>query len=235
MKSFFNLLTCVDVCLLIFISGTLQAAQYESSTVLRASEILPSNLASGPNHQVDERVDNDGFLNVYTINSRFGTVKAISTAKLIKYINEINAIARMDAVKNSDEFKKGIKQKAGDVVDGAKNLAYDPIGTTSNAISGVGKLFSRGKENLFGGSRSDAEGGRLQDLSGFSKTKRGYGYEFGVDVYSRNELLQEHLDSISHAGHAGSFAMSTLLMAVPGAAGAALTVTGGFPVVEQNF
>ena len=223
------------LCLVIFSSVHLQAAQYESSTVLKASQILPGNLLRGPNHQVDERVLNDGFLNTYTINSRYGMITAVSTAKLRKYINEINAIARMDAVKNSDEFKKGIKEKAGDVVEGAKNLAYDPIGTTSNAISGVGKLFSRGKENLFGGSRSESEGSRLQDLSGFSKTKRDYGYEFGVDVYSHNALLQEHLDSIALAGHGGSLAMSTMLMAVPGAAGAAVTVTGGSQLMNKVF
>ncbi len=100
MKSFFNLLTCVGVCLLIFVSGTLQAAQYESSTVLRASEILPASLVKGPNHHVDERVVNDGFFNIYTINSRYGTVKAVSTAKLRKYIKEINAAILMDQVES---------------------------------------------------------------------------------------------------------------------------------------
>ena len=36
---------------------------YESLPVLNASKILPPDLVKGPNHQVQERVVNDGFLN----------------------------------------------------------------------------------------------------------------------------------------------------------------------------
>jgi hypothetical protein len=141
----------------------------------------------------------------------------------------------MDTVKNSDEFKSGIKEKAGDVIEGAKGLVSDPIGSVSGAVSGVGKLFSRGKENLLGGSRSEAEGSRMADLIGYSKTKRDYAYDFGVDVYSRNELLQEHLDDIARAGHAGSLSMTVLLAAVPGAAGTAVTITGGTELMNKVF
>jgi hypothetical protein len=191
---------------------------YESTSEFNASSILPAELLSGPNHQVDSVVNNDGYLNIYTIQSKYGEVQATSTSKLRKYIHEINAVARMEEIKNSDEFKSGIKEKAGDVIEGAKGLVTDPVDTVGGAISGVGKLFSRGKENLFGGSRSDAEGSRVADLTGLSKTKRDYAYEFGVDVYSRNTILQTHLESLAKAGNTGSLAMSALLIAVPGAA-----------------
>jgi hypothetical protein len=207
-------------------------SNYEVATEFNASRILPPELLSGPNHQVDDVVTNDGFLNIYKIRSKYGEIQATSTATLRKYIHEINAVARMEAVKASDEFKSGITEKAGDVIEGAKGLVTDPVDTVGGAISGVGKLFSRGKENLFGGSRSDAEGSRVADLTGLSKTKRDYAYEFGVDVYSRNTILQTHLDSLARAGNTGSLAMSTLLLAVPGAA---VTVASNTELMNNIF
>jgi hypothetical protein len=207
---------------------------YEAASEFNASSILPPELLSGPNHQVDSTVTNDGFLNIYTIKSKYGEVQATSTAKLRKYIHEINAVARMEEVKKSDEFKSGIKEKAGDVVSGAKGLVTDPVGTVSGAVSGVSKLFSRGKENLFGDARSDSETSRTKDLIGFSKTKRDYGFEFNVDVYSRNSILQEHLDDITWAGYGGNITMSALLVSVPGGT-PVITATGGTELMNKVF
>ncbi|MCH8014604.1 MAG: hypothetical protein IH823_07505, partial [Candidatus Dadabacteria bacterium] len=56
------------------------APTYEQPVILKASEILPPDLVKGPHHQVDERVVNDAYLNIYTIHSEFGDVQATSTA-----------------------------------------------------------------------------------------------------------------------------------------------------------
>ncbi|MCZ6526085.1 MAG: hypothetical protein O6928_05940 [Gammaproteobacteria bacterium] len=210
---------------LVFSISSANAEKYDQPANLRASQFIPASMMGGPNHQVDEKVANDGFLNMYTINSRFGTLKATSTLKLFKYINELNAVAAIEQAKASGQFKEGVKEKAGDVIDGAKSLVYDPIGTVGGVASGVGKLFSRGKENLFGGSRSDAESSRMKDIMGFSKAKREYAHEFGVDVYSRNKILQDKLDDISWSGYAGGISATVALMAVPGGAVSVLGTT----------
>jgi hypothetical protein len=223
-------------CVLLMVMTQVNAApSYETHIGLNASEILSKKVLTGSNHQVNEKVINDGYLNIYTINSKYGDIEVTSTDKLKKYVNEINAIARMDAVKGSDEFKKGLSEKVGDVMEGASGLLTDPVDTVGGAISGVGKLFSRGAENLTGGSRSDAEGSRMADLTGFSSTKRGYAYDFGVDVYSRNTLMQEHLDALVNAGHLGTLSMSVLLMAVPGGAGTAVSVAGSTTLMNNVF
>ncbi len=218
-----------------FGSAVLAEEQYEQEQDFKASKILPSNILSGPNHKIDEKVFNDGFLYHYTIESPFGNVKAISTATLYKRIDELNAVDRMAKVKNSDEFKSGVAEKSGDVVQGAKNLVTEPVDTVSNAVSGVGKLFHRAGQNLMGGSRSDTESSRAKQLIGFAKTKRDYAYEFKVDAYSRNKVMQKHLDDLTWAGYAGNMSMSALLMAVPGGAGTALSVTGGTHLLEKVF
>ncbi len=218
---------------LILLSFACHAVQsYESSATLNASKILPPDLLKGTHHQVDETVTNDGFLNSYTIHSEFGDVSVTSTAKLRKYIREIAAVAEMKKIQGSEEFSKGMKEKAGAVVEGAGDLIKDPVGTVSESLSGVGKLFSRAGENLTGGSRSDAEGSRMASLLGYEKAKRDIGYKFGVDVYSDNKILQDELNKLSSAGGTGTLVMSGLLMAVPGGAGVAVSVTGGTELME---
>jgi hypothetical protein len=77
--------------------------RYEPSAALSASRILPPELLSGANHRVQERVKNDGIVNIYTIDSRFGSFTAVSTAMLRIRIQEINAMAAMDKLKGTKE------------------------------------------------------------------------------------------------------------------------------------
>jgi len=203
------------------------APTYERPVTLKASKILSPDLLKGPHHQVDEKVVNDAFLNIYTLHSDYGDVQVTSTAKLMKYIHEVNAVAKMKEIQGTDEFAKGMKNKAGAVIEGAGDLITDPVGTVGTTISGVGKLFSRAGENMFGGARSDSEGSRMGSLLGYAKAKREIGYKLGVDVYSHNEILQKELNELSSAGGTGTLVMSGLLMAVPGGAGAAVSVAGG--------
>ena len=231
--------TIACMTLAVFLQGlgvpAIAAEKYDQPQTFKASEILPAKVLSGPNHKVDEKVFNDGYLYHYTIESPFGTTKAISTATLYKRIDELNAVVRMEKIKGTDEFKSGIVEKGKDVVEGATNLITDPVNTVSNAVSGVGKLFHRAGQNLMGNDRSDAESSRTEQLIGFAKTKRDYAFDFKVDVYSRNKVMQKSLDDLAWAGYAGNMSMSALLMAVPGGAGTALSVTGGTHLMEKVF
>jgi len=231
MKSFSSKL-CISSGLVLITLTCLAAQPYESTATLNTSKILPPDLMLGPHHKIDETVTNDGYLNNYTIHSEYGDVQVTSTAKLRKYIREIAAVAEMKKIQSSDEFAKGMTEKAGAVVEGAESLISDPVGTVSSTVSGVGKLFSRAGENLAGGSRSEAEGSRMASLLGYEKAKRDIGYKFGVDVYSDNKILQDELNNLSGASGTGTLVMSGLLMAVPGGAGVAVSVTGGTELME---
>jgi len=233
MKSNIYKSACILIMTTFFTLPVLAELKFESPVMLKASTILPPGLVKGPHHQVDERVVNDAYLNIYTIHSEFGDVQAVSTAKLWKYIDEINAVAEMKKIQGSDEFAKGMKNKAGAVVEGAGDLITDPVGTVGNTVSGVGKLFSRAGESMFGGSRSETEGSRMESLLGYAQAKREIGYEFGIDVYSHNEILQKELNALSSAGGTGTLVMSGLLMAVPGGAGIAVSVSGGTKLMDS--
>jgi hypothetical protein len=200
------------------------ASGYEAAPTLQASKVLPAALRSGAHFRVDDKVTNDGYINTYHLHSKFGTFPAVSTAMLAKRIGEVNALVVMEQVKGTTEFTNALKKAGSGVVGSAKNLVTHPVESLSGAASGLGAVFRSASASLTGPKRSEAEESRVKDAIGFARMKRDYAYQFGVDVYSDNKVLQERLDDITWAGYGGSMTLSAALAAVPGAAGATVSV-----------
>lgn len=207
--------------------------QYEEPPVFQAAAILPADHLKSPTHTVEENVRNDGYMNTYIIDSRFGQLKAVSTELMRIRIQEFKAIEVMNTIEGTDEFQNSFIDGGEDVINGARGLIMDPVGTIGGAISGVGKAFNRASEGLFGSQQSQYEDDRVKSIIGFAKTKRGYAKQFGVDVYSSNPILQKYLDNISWAGYAGGLTLSASTMVIPGAAGLAVSLTGGSNLLNE--
>ena len=225
----------VMVSLLGFVLPAFAQQGYEAPPVLSASKILPPELLSGPNHRVRERVTNDGYLNTYQIDSKFGTFTAVSTAVLRKRIGEINAMVVMEKVQDSKEYIDSFKEAGLDAMTSAMSLVTSPVQTLSGAAQGLGAAFERVGGTLFGAERSGSEEARIKDAIGFAATKREYAYQFGVDVYSENQKMQDMLNKISWAGYAGSLTWSAAMAAVPGGAGIAMTVDRQQQTIESGL
>src|SRR6266487_3959076 len=92
---------------------------------------------------------------------------------------------------------------------------------------GLMKFMGRARESVKGigkkGDSNAAEGSKMQQMIGFSDTKRKVAISLGVDPYSSNTVLQRELDGISWASFAGglTFQVATLPIGGP-----ALTVAG---------
>ena len=195
---------------------------FERPQSFATSKLLPASVLSGANFRVEPRFVNDGFLNTYIINSSYGKLKVTSTARLYKRIHEMNVINEIEKISKTKEFAKGVAEKGKDVVHGATSVVLHPVDTVTGAVTGVGKLFKRVGENVGGQARSDEES-RLQDVIGYSKTKRDYANQLKVDVYTRNPLLQADLNSLAESGYAGN--MLTAL-AISTFTGPVITATG---------
>ncbi len=131
--------------------------EFEKPPTLKASEILAPQLLRGEHHAVEEAVENDGYLNFYRISSDFGDFEAQGTMMLRIRVKEIQALAQLDRLSNTEVFLDAAKDagigKAESVadlaeksveigkksVDGAKNLTLDSV------KSGAGRLFKRTK------------------------------------------------------------------------------------------
>ena len=205
---------------------------FEGPQTYKVSDLIPHEVIIGNHYSIQPTVMDDGFLYIYTINSKFGRIRAVSTAMLYKRINEINAIVEIENKSKAKEFAEGVGEKGKDVVKGAVNLVTSPIDTVHGAVSGVGKLFQRAGENLTEQARSDAEDNRIKSVIGFAKTKRDYAHDLNVDVYSRNPLLQDALDDLTWSGYTGNMAMS---LVVGGLTGPITTATGATNLMNKVF
>src|SRR6266403_4128785 len=118
----------VLAALLIFQPAFTIAAQqaYESAPVLSASKILPPELLSGPHHRVQEAVTNNGYFNIYQIDSKFGVLPAVSTAMLRKRVGEINAMVVMEKIQGTKEYLDAIKEGGLDAMQSAMSLVTSP-------------------------------------------------------------------------------------------------------------
>jgi len=188
---------------------------FEQPQSFPVSNILPASVLSGVNFKVEPRFENDGFLNTYIINSSYGKLRVVSTARLYKRIHEMNVINEIEKMSKTKEFAEGVAEKGKDVVKGAASVVLHPIDTISGAVSGVGKIFKRVGENVGGQARSDEEN-RFEDIIGYSKTKRDYANELKVDVYSHNPLLQAELDSLTNSGYTGNMLAALAISAFTG-------------------
>jgi hypothetical protein len=218
------------------ISQTLAAGGYEQPGTMKASALLPADTLKGPNHQVQDEVQSDGFLNIYAIDTNSGVLRAVSTAQAKQYAAEVEAAARMAGLQSNEQFASGLQSTASTVVTGTTALLNDPAGALSGAVTGVGAMFGRAQEAMASsGAKGAGEDSAMAGLSGFSKTKREYAYEFGVDVYSRNPVLQKQLDAVAQAAFAGNIAAKAAMMMIPGGAGVALSVTSSTATLNEAF
>jgi hypothetical protein len=204
-------------------------AVFEELPILNASEILRREFLTGPHHKVREPVPTDFGANQFTIDSDFGVFEANGNDMLIRRINEINAIAQLKDVSRTDEYKKALSAAAKAPVAAIKNIANDPANTISNVPKGIMKFMRRAGESVKNiGNKTEsnaAEGSKMQQLIGYSDTKRKVAIELGVDPYSTNTVLQHELDGIAWASFAGGATFSLATLTIGGGAGTALTLT----------
>lgn len=204
-----------------------RAPAFETPFNLQASRILPPKLLSGPHHRVAETVANDGLMNTYTVRSRYGTYRVVSTALLAARVDEFKAMAAMDESGGAKEYGKGLVEGGENFVLGVKNLVTDPVNTFQNAASGVGKLFTRAEEGMTGSSASRYEDSAGAKLVGFASTRREQAVAYGVDPYSTNEQLREKLKTVAAPSYAGGVTTAGLKLLIPGGVGIAVSSVSG--------
>ena len=208
-------------------------AQFEEPSALSAKDILPSERLKGPNHEVADQVENDGLFNRYTVSSPFGTFEAPSSSALNFLINELNAIAEMKKVKTDDTAIAALKQSGENTVTGIKNLFTDTESTLKGAASGVQSLFHRASETIGSREVTGAEDSRAQQIIGFSKSKGEIATKYNVNVYSRNQMLQEELDRLAWADYLGGLGVGLATSVVPGVGGIVLTTSGAARLLNE--
>ncbi len=201
------------------------AQQFEANPTLRAGDVLPAGLVRGDFHTVDEAVQNDGVMNRYKLRIPQGELSVVGTDRLEIWIEESAGLQKMEQVKQSEVFGEALKNSVKAPVKLAGNLVEDPVGTVEDVGEGAGKFFNSIGHSLFGGA-SKQEAGTVETVIGYDAIKRQFAFQFGVDPYTSNELVQERLVDLSRAAFAGGVPMKAVAAALPTAGAVALRGTG---------
>ncbi len=129
--------------LLVGAHATADEATYEPPPILSASEVVPAELISGPHYRVDETITTDGYLTHALIRSEFGDFGAVGPGSLEIRIREIEALAKLQELEQSEELKKGAQDSANKAIDGVKHFVDEPAETLKGIPEGVGRFFKR--------------------------------------------------------------------------------------------
>ena len=129
---------------LIVFSPALQAQPApEAPPMLEAAALLPAQTLKGEHYTVSRDVTGDGFLLDYVLLSDFGPFRARGPGVLSQRIHEIDALAALETMEDSEAFKKGFADASKDTARDFRAIATSPVDTLTGIPSGVGRFFER--------------------------------------------------------------------------------------------
>jgi hypothetical protein len=168
----------------------------------KAADILPANLLTATNYRIDPVVTNDGKNDIFVLSSNYGHFVAEGRQELARRISEINAIVALDKIEKGEKFADALVKAGKAPFEAAWSLVTEPVDTVTGVVKGVGTAFKR-LGGMITQDRGDLEDSKMKEILGVSAVKRNYATKLNVDVYSSNEALQEHLNSVAWAVFAG--------------------------------
>jgi hypothetical protein len=177
-------------------------SQFEDSGSLRVEKVVPEVLRSGEHHQVEPEVLNDGLFNRYQLTTSYGRFDITTTTLLKIRIREVYAVAAMREIEASDTAVQAIKHSGKEAMVGAKTLLTHPVKTLGSAASAIEQLYVR-TTGTIRRNASDAEDSAFSQLVGLAKVKGEIASRYGVNMYSRNAVLQQELDRLTRAAYLG--------------------------------
>jgi len=211
--------------LILFVPAAGDASEFETQQTLSASDFLAGDMVQGPHHRVVEEVKNDTLFNHYEVESTYGRFSVSTNSGLKILIGEIAAIAEMKKVETDDTVVNSLKESGKSTVEGVKQLFSAPEETIEGAAAGIGSLFSRAKQTTGKRDVAETEDNRAKQLIGFSRSKGEIASTYGVNVYSRNEVLQRELERLAWADFAGGIGVGAARSALTGGVGGMLLST----------
>ncbi len=191
---------------------------YESPPLMVATDVVPGEMLTGPHHEVDQHVVNDGFTNHYLVVSDFGDFPAAGFLELEQRVAEVQAIAVLEEMNRREAFGKGaaagVKRTALTPVRQVKRYINNPLhlvlAVPGDAMRAVGVFEDVRKLARLGFTKA-----YLKDLIGFEDAKKGLALRLGVQSDSPNPVLQAELNRAAWSYYGGSAPMYLLEEFVP--------------------
>ncbi len=193
------------------------AQEYEQAPILSAKEMLPKKLLKTDYYSIDERVVNDGYLNIYQIRSSYGDDTAVGRAVLDIKLNELRALHDLNDYSSSkvvyEAAKKNGKQallapvhvaealvdvvtNPMKVVDTAKSIPDGVLSMFSWASKQVGKGIDAAQSYMSSDSSSEGSG-QQSSKEGLASKGVGAATNAGLNYIHYNSAERELLQKLS--------------------------------------
>ena len=169
---------------------------WEVPPPLSAQALLPPEWLKGPHHLVQDDVVNDGAQHHFIVTSDFGQFPATGPAMLRTRVRESEAIAALKDARQSEVFVDALKFQLLHPLRGVKMLIIEPERVVGSVGGGLLEFLAMpGRASKF--EWSDREDSLTKATIGFSYLKRKLAFQFGVDPYSSNAVLQDELNELT--------------------------------------
>jgi hypothetical protein len=219
------------------IAADMALADYETAEYLQAAEVLSPQLISGERFKVDERVQNDGYLNYYTIHSDFGDFEAESTAMLRVREREIDALASLEELSGTEVFISAMADAGMDEIRVIGAFASRPVATLKGLPQGVERMFSqysRRADDAVADTRKYLASQKDLKLSDreyedykqsavelteryfkISDAERDWARRLGTDPYTSNDTLRKAIKDVAWVDRLGRIAHRYSGLSIP--------------------
>jgi hypothetical protein len=195
-----------------------QPPGFETPPLLDAVDVLPPELLSGPHHELESRVINDGYTNHYVVLSDYGDFPAAGRVELEQRVAEVQAITIMREMTRRDVYKKG-------AVAGAKRTAFKPVREVKRyidnplhlvrAVPGEAMRIVGIIEDVRKIARMGLTKAYLKDLIGYEDARKDLAKHLGVSPGSPNPVMHAELNQAAWSYYGGSAPMYLLEQFMP--------------------
>ncbi|MEP5765303.1 MAG: hypothetical protein ABJ308_11955 [Halieaceae bacterium] len=145
------------------------------------------------------------------------------TVSMLERINELQAVATLNAMKKTDVYVDAVKNSAKAPINYGKSLVNEPVDTVSNTVKGLGGFLADVGYSVV--SDDPSQENVAKTGLGHATAKRKFAFQLGVNPYSRYEPLQDALNEVSWAATGGGLTVGAAFRAVKNTPGSVLTTT----------
>ena len=192
------------------------AQTYENPPSYNAAQIRGLKRV-GPNYTILTPVRSDGLMRNYVLATPYGELAVPGDAMLHMRLKELQALALLEKVSNSDTFAKSLAQAGLNPLKYTGRLITNPLGTIKGTFEGIGAMFGRVGAGLNNAGKTPDSA--VASLLGVSSERRQLAAAYGVDPYTDFPPLDAKLKQLSEAAALGGLTVTGALLVVPGAAG----------------
>jgi hypothetical protein len=118
-------------------------SDFETPPVLSAAKTVMDQPLKTDVYKIEEPVPTDGFMAQFSISSPQGEFTASGPGMLNTRLNEIRALAALQAMQDDDRFADAAEHTAKDTFSNLRRFAENPKETLAGVPDGVGRLFKR--------------------------------------------------------------------------------------------